>query len=318
MHLYSSIVFDGAFGTVKNGYNKYKKSFLLNEGDIGMANYEKQVEREAAYPIPISLYNCYRTVRQEKRGIAIYILLIAFLMPHCPVTVVQRYRDGVCSLLFHLFFIICHPIELLLKRICLATPRTASLRTYACAGEKLASKIMSFAKVSRGLHLVTLLCSLVEVHSQTTTPFISFQGQTLANHSYVDFNQVGGAVGNSVRCRSELDMCCSRTQGILHGDWFFPNGDVLPFPGNGDPYEGRGAQTVDLHRYTEVSPSGIYRCDIAFDSDEPLAKETFYVGVYNDGGTDEHYFCPFFIFGPLCEKVHYFTLMQVTSPYLMV
>ena len=53
----------------------------------------------------ISLYNCYRTVR----GIAIIILLIAFLMPHCPVTVVQRYRDGVCSLLFHLFFIICHP-----------------------------------------------------------------------------------------------------------------------------------------------------------------------------------------------------------------
>ena len=50
-------------------YNKYKKSFLLNEG---MANYEKQVEQEAAYPIPISLYNCYRTVRQEKRGIAIY------------------------------------------------------------------------------------------------------------------------------------------------------------------------------------------------------------------------------------------------------
>ena len=74
-----------------------------------MANYEKQLEQEAAYPIPISLYNCYRTVRQEKRGIAIYILLIAFLMPHCPVTVVQRYRDGVCSLLFHLFFIICHP-----------------------------------------------------------------------------------------------------------------------------------------------------------------------------------------------------------------
>ena len=74
-----------------------------------MANYEKQVEQEAAYPIPISLYNCYRTVRQKKRGIAIYILLIAFLMPHCPVTVVQRYRDGVCSLLFHLFFIICHP-----------------------------------------------------------------------------------------------------------------------------------------------------------------------------------------------------------------
>ena len=41
------------------------------KGDIGMANYEEQVEQEAAYPIPISLYNCYRTVRHEKRGIAI-------------------------------------------------------------------------------------------------------------------------------------------------------------------------------------------------------------------------------------------------------
>ena len=45
---------------------------------------------------------------REKRH-SYNILLIAFLMPHCPVTVVQRYRDGVCSLLFHLFFIICHP-----------------------------------------------------------------------------------------------------------------------------------------------------------------------------------------------------------------
>ena len=33
----------------------------------------------------------------------------SLLMPHCPVTVVQSYRDGVCSLLFHSFFIICHP-----------------------------------------------------------------------------------------------------------------------------------------------------------------------------------------------------------------
>ena len=46
-----------------------------------MANYEKQVEQEAAYPIPIYLYNCYRRVRHEKRGIA---------MPHCPVTVVRE------------------------------------------------------------------------------------------------------------------------------------------------------------------------------------------------------------------------------------
>ena len=50
---------------------KYTSIILLNEGDIGMANYEEQVEQEAAYPIHISLYSCYRTVRHEKRGIAI-------------------------------------------------------------------------------------------------------------------------------------------------------------------------------------------------------------------------------------------------------
>ena len=75
------------------------------KGGIGMANYEKQVEQEAAYPIPISLYNCYRTVRHEKRYQE-YNSYASLLMPHCPVTVVQIYRDGVCSLLF---FIICHP-----------------------------------------------------------------------------------------------------------------------------------------------------------------------------------------------------------------
>ena len=61
-------------------------------------------------PIPISLYNCYRTVRQEKRYQEYIDSYASLLMPHCPVTVVQRYRDGVCSLLFHLFFIILPPL----------------------------------------------------------------------------------------------------------------------------------------------------------------------------------------------------------------
>ena len=44
-------------------------------------------------------------VRHEKRGIA--ILLIAFLMPHCPVTVVQRYGWGMQPLI-PLVFHNCH------------------------------------------------------------------------------------------------------------------------------------------------------------------------------------------------------------------
>ena len=74
-----------------------------------MANYEKQVEQEAAYPIPSYIFVQLLQDSEAREERHSYILLIAFLMPHCPVTVVQRYRDGVCSLLFHLFFIICHP-----------------------------------------------------------------------------------------------------------------------------------------------------------------------------------------------------------------
>ena len=157
---------------------------------------------------------------------------------------------------------------------------------------------MSAAGVSQCVCLVTLLWSLVEVHSQTSTPFISFMGRTLDNHSYVDFNQVGGELdgSDSVRCRTELVMCCSGTQGNLRGDWFFPSGAVLPFPGGGnDPFEGRVARAADLRRTSELTPSGLYRCNIAFDADDPSAMQTFYVGIYNNGGI---YSCVQF-YGPI-------------------
>ena len=124
---------------------------------------------------------------------------------------------------------------------------------------------MPSIEVSQCVRLLTLLWSLVEVHSQTSTPYISFMGNALANHSYVDFNRVrrDRDGSDSVRCRSELSRCCSEAQGDLRGDWFFPSEERLPFPGlTNDPFESRGAQTVDLRRKTANSPSGIYRCDI--------------------------------------------------------
>ena len=158
---------------------------------------------------------------------------------------------------------------------------------------------MPSIEVSQCVCLLTLLWSLVEVHSQTSTPFISFRGQNLSNHSYVEFSEVGDEPDgrDSVRCRSELSGCCSGSQGNLRGDWFFPSGAVLPFPAGlgDDPFETRGAQTVDLRRITELSPSGIYRCNIAFDADDPSAKQTFYVGIYNNGGI---YSCVQF-YGPI-------------------
>ena len=60
--------------------------------------------------------------------------------------------------------------------------------------------------------LCLLLWSLVEVHSQTEVPYVSFRGETLPNHGYVDLTLVGddtGDPGNTVRCHTDLNTCCS-------------------------------------------------------------------------------------------------------------
>ena len=80
---------------------------------------------------------------------------------------------------------------------------------------------------------LTLLWSLVESNSQTF-PYVSFMGQTLANHSYVDLSLVGVPRngGDSVQCHTDLTTCCTGSQGIHRGDWYFPNGDRLQFDSN--------------------------------------------------------------------------------------
>ena len=105
---------------------------------------------------------------------------------------------------------------------------------------------------SSPLILLCLLRSLVEVHSQTQYPYISFMGQTLSNHAYVNLSLVGKDVsGNdSVQCHTDLVICCRRNQGVHRGDWIPPGSEErLLFSGdNGDIYESRGTQRVDLRR----------------------------------------------------------------------
>ena len=78
--------------------------------------------------------------------------------------------------------------------------------------------------------LLSVFWSLV--HSQTF-PYVSFMGQTLANHSYVDLSLVGSEKDNSdsVVCHTDLSTCCSGGQGIHRGNWSFPDGTLLPFYG---------------------------------------------------------------------------------------
>ena len=120
--------------------------------------------------------------------------------------------------------------------------------------------------------LLILLWSLVEVHSQTV-PYVSFMGETLPNHAFVDLSLVGNAIdgSDSVHCHTDLSTCCGGAQGSDRGDWYFPSGDRLPFNSPDVVYQSRAGQRVDLRRNDNADTSGIYRCTIetnAVNSDD--------------------------------------------------
>ena len=132
--------------------------------------------------------------------------------------------------------------------------------------------------------VLCLLFALVEVLSQTA-PYLTFMGNNIPNHSYVDLKTLGTDKNDSVLCHTDLLTCCSRFQGPDRGDWYFPNGNKLSFSGNVS--EGRGAELVHLRYSGSGGTSGIYRCDIetnAFDNND--GHETMYVGLYTSGGEE--------------------------------
>ena len=143
--------------------------------------------------------------------------------------------------------------------------------------------------------LLVLLWSLVEVHSQTA-PYVSFMGENLLNHAFVNLSLVGNAGdgSDSVQCHTDLLTCCRGRQGPDRGDWYFPSGDRLNFLNFLAPnvvYEHRTAQVVDLRRNGNADmPSGIYRCNIetiavhSVNSTDITTRETVYAGIYATGG----------------------------------
>ena len=120
--------------------------------------------------------------------------------------------------------------------------------------------------------LLFLLWSLVEVHSQTSlAPYLTFMGEILPDHSYVDLSALGefDNEDDHVVCHTDLTTCCGGDDRDDRGYWYFPNGDVLPGAvGSGAATNPivlmRGPQIVRLLRGTgpgDVS-SGLYHCII--------------------------------------------------------
>ena len=142
------------------------------------------------------------------------------------------------------------------------------------------------------LLLLCLVWSLVEVHSQTEYPYVSFKGERLPNHGYVNLSLVGDDYSGSVHCNTDLDTCCYGVHGVHRGNWIPPGSETkLPLPREGsDVYQQRGNQRVDLrHRKHADMPSGIYRCEIptnaSHNASDPSVKESVYVGLYSSEGS---------------------------------
>ena len=148
---------------------------------------------------------------------------------------------------------------------------------------------------SEDMYSNVLVVFFWSIASCNTYPYVSFMGLTLANHSYVDLSLVGddSSGSDSVQYHSDLSACCSGSQGPHRGDWYFPDGTRLPFPGDGDVYESRGDQRVDLRHIGNVTSDGIYRCDIPTiavhgPNYENSVRESVYVGLYSGSGGKKH------------------------------
>ena len=156
------------------------------------------------------------------------------------------------------------------------------------------------------LVILSLLCLFLPLVNSQSFPYVSFRGQTLANHSYVDLSLVGTSGSDSVQCITDLTICCSGAQGSHRGDWFFPAGTRLPFYGH--IYESRGHRRVDLRRSNNpTSPVGIYSCDIptiaVHHSTDNSVRATVYVGLYTaSGGNTATHFCRRFVYVDVCNN----------------
>ena len=174
-------------------------------------------------------------------------------------------------------------------------------------------------KVNTRVVLLSLLWCLMEVHSQTA-PYVTFKGETLPNHAYVDLNEVGlgGTAdvdsGDELVCHSDLTTCC---RGSDQGHWYFPNGTQLQEAGSNNVpiVERKLHQQVRLQRgpVSGDIPSGVYRCNIeTADNSDTATRGTVFVGLYGYGGMFLFIFQKPSIWYACFQKIFYSTNCDVT------
>ena len=140
--------------------------------------------------------------------------------------------------------------------------------------------------------ITAIVCLLVSgIHSQNF-PYIRYRGVILRNNSYINIGNLG--TNDSIECVTDLDTCCSKSQGVAMRAWFLPNGTMLSQHRVQEigAYKIVGkAQSLSL-KLTNLTArdnpdlSGVYECSIDTTS---RPWESVYVGLYYEPGTSRMY-----------------------------
>ena len=112
-----------------------------------------------------------------------------------------------------------------------------------------------------------------------------------ANNSVINIHLIGeGFEGNQItdggalECHTDDTTCCrgidDPPNGTGRGEWYYPNGTVVPPPGNSIIYRTRNSMVIRLNRGDFLQPTGVYRCDIPGAGGEIITR---YIEIENSG-----------------------------------
>ena len=97
-----------------------------------------------------------------------------------------------------------------------------------------------------------------------------------ANNSVINIHLIGEGFpplpqtdGGALECHTDDTTCCrgvDNPDGPGRGEWYYPDGTVVPPPGGGGNgtgfYRTRNHMVIRLNRGSIIFPVGVYRCEI--------------------------------------------------------
>lgn len=109
---------------------------------------------------------------------------------------------------------------------------------------------------------------------------LSLNGELIANHSYVDVDNIGED-DNALLCHTNNSECCSSYYPgqIRAGEWYYPDGTYVGIEAfyENEFYRNRGSQVVRLnHRQGDFTQRGLFRCELP---DSTWIQRTVYVNI---------------------------------------